>query len=482
MSVRRLAEDSVQPKSFAFNRTFAAQAKVWVKKYPKGREQSAVIPLLMLAQEQEGWVTKSAIETIADMLGMPYIRALEVATFYTQFQLKPVGTRAHVQVCGTTPCMLRGSEALMDVCRAKIHPDPFHTNASGTLSWEEVECQGACVNAPMVMIFKDTFEDLTPERLAYIIDRFDAGRPGDITAGPQIDRIYSAPAGGPTTLKEDPTAKKAKPAPAKAASNAGAKSPAPTQAAKPKGGNEGALTTSRPVTPPEKQAEAKAAAGGKKASATKASATAAPATKATGAKAPATKASAATAKSVSAPVAKPATKAAAPAAKAEAKPAAKTPAKPAAAKAEAKPVTKTPAKPAAAKPQPVAAFAATAAAKPAAKAKAAAASPKAAPAAKAEATPSLADKNRPAAVKKPAKPDDLKMISGVGPKLEGVLNGLGIYTFAQVASWKKAERDWVDGYLKFKGRIERDDWVKQAKALAKGGRDEYVRVFGKEPR
>ena len=96
--------------------------------------------------------------------------------------------------------------------------------------------------------------------------------------------------------------------------------------------------------------------------------------------------------------------------------------------------------------------------------------------------PSLDDKNRPAAIAKPAAPDDLKMISGVGPKIEGILNELGIFTFAQVASWKKAEREWVDGYLRFKGRIDRDDWVRQAKALAKGGRDEYVRVFGKEPR
>ena len=110
------------------------------------------------------------------MLDMPYIRVLEVATFYTQFQLKPVGTRAHIQVCGTTPCMLRGSEALIDVCRSKIHHDQFHTNAEGTLSWEEVECLGACVNAPMVMIFKDTYEDLTPERLGEIIDAFDAGK------------------------------------------------------------------------------------------------------------------------------------------------------------------------------------------------------------------------------------------------------------------------------------------------------------------
>src|SRR3546814_19406836 len=102
------------------------------------------------------------------MLGIPYIRVLEVATFYTQFQLKPVGTRAHVQVCGTTPCMLRGSDELIRVCKSKIHAEPLQPNAEGTLSWEEVECQGACVNAPMVIIFKDAYEDLTPERLEEI--------------------------------------------------------------------------------------------------------------------------------------------------------------------------------------------------------------------------------------------------------------------------------------------------------------------------
>jgi NADH-quinone oxidoreductase subunit E len=203
MSVRRLAEPAVQPAAFAFNKANAEAAKQWLKKYPKGREQSAVIPLLMIAQEQEGWVTKPAIEHIADMLDMPYIRALEVATFYTQFQLKPVGTRAHVQVCGTTPCMLRGSEALMEVCRSKIHPEQFHTNAGGTLSWEEVECLGACVNAPMVMVFKDTFEDLTPERLGEIIDAFEAGKGASVTPGPQNGRVYSAPISGLTTLKDE---------------------------------------------------------------------------------------------------------------------------------------------------------------------------------------------------------------------------------------------------------------------------------------
>jgi NADH-quinone oxidoreductase subunit E len=319
MSVRRLAEEQHQPQAFAFNRSFAAQAKQWIAKYPAGRQQSAVIPLLMLAQEQEGWVTRAAIEEVAKMLSMPQIRVLEVATFYTQFQLQPVGTRAHVQVCGTTPCMLRGAEDLIRVCKQKIHEEPFHTNQEGTLSWEEVECQGACVNAPMVMIFKDAYEDLTPQRLAEIIDEFEAGNGNAVMAGPQVDRIYSAPAGGLTSLKNG------KPAKASDAKTAAAKS-APGKAAM------------------------------------------------------------------------------------------------------------------------------------------------------------LDDPNRPEGMKKPASMDDLKLISGVGPKIEKILHEIGIFTFAQVAAWKKPERDWVDTYLKFSGRIERDDWVKQAAALAKGGEAEYVRVFGKKPR
>jgi NADH-quinone oxidoreductase subunit E len=240
MSVRRLAE--VQPANFAFNRAFSAQAKRWIGKYPKGREASAVIPLLMLAQEQEGWVTKAAIEHVADMLAMPNIRVLEVATFYTQFQLKPVGTKAHVQVCGTTPCMLRGAEDLIRVCKEKIHRDPFHTNAAGTLSWEEVECQGACVNAPMVMIFKDTYEDLTPARLAEIIDAFEAGKGGTIKPGPQIDRIYSAPQGGPSTLLDKPAAREKKTAAKKVAEKSAAKA-----AAKP------AAKTSKPTARPKRK-------------------------------------------------------------------------------------------------------------------------------------------------------------------------------------------------------------------------------------
>ncbi len=374
MSVRRLAEDQFQPTGFAFNADNTAWAEKTIQKYPEGRQQSAVIPLLMRAQEQDGWVTRACIEKIADMLDMAYIRVLEVATFYTQFQLKPVGTKAHIQVCGTTPCMLRGSEALMDVCRHKIHHDPLTPNESGTLSWEEVECQGACVNAPMVIIFKDAYEDLTPERLEEIIDTFEAGKGDTVKPGPQIDRHLSAPIGPLTTLTEETKPDRSnldKPAEAPAAAApAATPAPAPSEAAKPK------------TTAPESDAKLKTPVTDPKASEN------------------------------------------------NAKDAAK----------EGSGETKT--------------------------------SPK----------PSLEDKNRPAKIERPAKADDLKLISGVGPKIEATLNELGIFTYMQIAGWSAEERAWVDGYLNFKGRIDRDDWVRQAEALAKGGEAEYIKVFGKKPR
>ncbi|WP_455480062.1 NADH-quinone oxidoreductase subunit NuoE [Bartonella sp. B23] len=208
MSVRRLADDVYQPAEFSFTKENQIWVKSTIKKYPVGREQSAVIPLLMRAQEQDGWVTRAAIEHIAQILSMAYIRVLEVATFYTQFQLKPVGTKAHIQVCGTTPCMLRGSGELIKVCQKKIHREPFVTNQDGTLSWEEVECLGACVNAPMVLIFKDTYEDLTVERLEEIIDAFEAGKGSEIAVGPQSSRKSSEPIGGLTSLIDDEKEKK----------------------------------------------------------------------------------------------------------------------------------------------------------------------------------------------------------------------------------------------------------------------------------
>jgi NADH-quinone oxidoreductase subunit E len=200
MSVRRLASAELQPKEFSFTAENLAWAKQQIAKYPDGRQQSAVIPLLWRAQEQAGgWTSQKAIEYVADLLGMAYIRVLEVATFYTMFQLAPVGRKAHVQVCGTTPCMLRGSDELFKVCRRRIHHDPFHVSADGDFSWEEVECLGACVNAPMVLIGSDTYEDLTPETFEKVLDGIAAGKPPK--PGPQIDRQQSAPIGGATTLK-----------------------------------------------------------------------------------------------------------------------------------------------------------------------------------------------------------------------------------------------------------------------------------------
>jgi NADH-quinone oxidoreductase subunit E len=421
MSVRRLADVSEQPPSFAFSRVNREWAQQTIQKYPEGRQQSAVIPLMMRAQEQEGWLTKPAIEAIAEMLGMPFIRALEVATFYTQFQLKPVGRRAHVQVCGTTPCMLRGAEALMDVCRKRIHPEQFHTNERGMMSWEEVECLGACVNAPMVMIYKDTYEDLTPQRLEEIIDQFAIGKGPAVPVGPQNGRTVSAPQSGLTSLKDESTIRPTEGA-ARAdlgekvteAAHTGAEVP-PSKAAKPQTyapETNGTLKTPSP--------EKTSAAG----------------EKATSANSPAFDAAAAN--------------------KAE-------PAVEAVDKSRASPSAQSQqvglASPELLRGEPIGA-----ARKRITKEK-----------------PSLDDPNRPAGIEKPAAVDDLKMISGVGPKNEEILNSLGIYRFAQVAGWNEAQRAWVDSYLNFKGRIERDDWVKQADALARGGVEEYIRVFGKKP-
>ena len=199
MSVRRLAPKELQPASFAFSEETLAFAKQQIAKFPEGRQASACIAILWRVQEQhEGWVSEAAIRAVADLLDMPHIRVLEIATFYTMFQLWPVGKKAHVQVCGTTPCMLRGAGELIEVCKHRIHHDPFQLSDDGNFSWEEVECLGACVNAPMAMIWKDTYEDLTKDSLNKVLDGFASGNPPK--PGPQIDRQFSAPAGGLTSL------------------------------------------------------------------------------------------------------------------------------------------------------------------------------------------------------------------------------------------------------------------------------------------
>jgi NADH-quinone oxidoreductase subunit E len=199
MAVRRLAPPQQQPASFAFTPENLAWAKREITKYPEGRQQSAVIPILWRAQEQcGGWTPQKAIEAVADMLGMAPIRVLEVATFYTMFQLEPVGRKAHVQWCGTTPCLLRGGEDLKKVCQRRIHHDPGQLSVDGDFSWEEVECLGACVNAPMVQIGADTYEDLTRESFEKILDAIARGEKPE--PGPQNGRHFSAPLGGDTTL------------------------------------------------------------------------------------------------------------------------------------------------------------------------------------------------------------------------------------------------------------------------------------------
>jgi NADH-quinone oxidoreductase subunit E len=523
MSVRRLAEVSVQPPAFAFAPAFSAQADVWIAKFPEGRQQSAVIPLLMLAQEQEGWISKAAIEGIADMLRMPRIRALEVATFYTQFQLKPVGSRAHIQVCGTTPCMLRGSEALMDVCRSKIHHDQFHLNAAGTLSWEEVECLGACVNAPMVMIFKDAYEDLTPERLGEIIDAFEEGRGETVPTGPQNGRTVSIPTSGQTTLLDEQVfidaAKRRKETESAAAQDgAGNVDVPPSYAAKP--------STSAPETSPVMKSPAPAKEGGaaegvrgseapshdeKEADRPDPAKQGAEAERdrprrgaepaafvapeyASKPKAAESGQVTATARTSVSPMGSPSGPAGVPAGAADAPPTVAPP----------------PVAPAAGVDALGSAMGGSVSPKGAGASGAAATAvhsggsnvvdvsdsntPRpgddqlraqgsaAGQAAQGEIGVSLTDPDRPSGMPAPETPDDLKLISGIGPKIEKTLNELGIYTFGQIAGWSERERKWVDGYLRFHGRIERDNWRAQAEALATGGEEEYFRVFGRRPR
>jgi NADH-quinone oxidoreductase subunit E len=199
MSVRRLAPDHVQPASFAFTAANENWADQQIAKYPEGRQASAVIPLLWKAQEQhDGWLPRAAIEAVAHKLGMAPMRVLEVATFYTMFSLQPVGQH-FVQLCGTTPCALRGAEALKKVCEDVIGPQSTVT-ADGKLSWLEVECLGACCNAPMAQINFDYYEDLTPENFRKLLDDLRHGRP--TKPGPQIDRSCSEPVGGGETLKD----------------------------------------------------------------------------------------------------------------------------------------------------------------------------------------------------------------------------------------------------------------------------------------
>jgi NADH-quinone oxidoreductase subunit E len=198
MSLRRLAPE--QPKSFAFTPENQAWAQKQIKKYPEGRQASAIVPLLWRAQEQNGGhVTEPMMRVIGEMLGLSPIRVLEIATFYTMFNLKPVGEHL-LQVCTTTPCWLRGSDAVVAACKKHIHPHAETVSADGKLSWMEVECLGACVNAPVVQLRDDFYEDLDGPRAEQLINDLRTGRP--TKPGSAIGRQTSAPDGGPLTLTE----------------------------------------------------------------------------------------------------------------------------------------------------------------------------------------------------------------------------------------------------------------------------------------
>ena len=200
------AETRARWGAFAWTDANAEKAKEVFTRYPKGREHSAIMPLLDLAQRQvgaetntQGWLPIPVIEYVAAQCGMPYIRALEVVSFYTMYNMAPVG-RFHVQVCGTTPCMLRGSDDVLDACYKKGLKKGA-TTPDGLFTLTEVECLGACVNAPMVQINDDNYEDLTFETTTAILDALARGE--SPKPGPQVsDRFLSSPRGGPTVLKE----------------------------------------------------------------------------------------------------------------------------------------------------------------------------------------------------------------------------------------------------------------------------------------
>lgn len=375
--LRRLHAD--QPDSFAFTPANQAWAEAQITKYPEGRQASAIIPLLWRAQEQEGWLTRPAIEHVAEMLGLAYIRALEVATFYFMFQLQPVGSVAHIQVCGTTSCMICGAEDLVAVCKEKIAPKPHQVSEDGKFSWEEVECLGACANAPMAQIGKDYFEDLTAKSMGQIIDMLAKGEVP--TPGSQNGRYAAEPLKGLTSLTEFDSGKTQYNASVQLAADIG-------DTVKRIDGTEVPLLA--PWGNGQNAVDA----------------------------------------------------------------AANTPSEPS-----------TPAAPAAAKSKAVSKARPKTSAAP--KAKAPAATKAKAPVAK---------DGKPETLSGPRKgqsADDLKLLKGVGPGLEKTLNELGFYHFDQIAGWRKKEIEWVDSRLKFKGRIERDEWVKQAKVLAKGGTTEF---------
>lgn len=198
MSVSASSSPCQQPKSFVFNAENLALADKIIAKYPQGRQASAVIPLLDIAQRQhDNWLPRVAMDYVAQLLNMPPIKVYEVATFYTMFNLNPVGKNL-VQICRTTPCWLRGADGIVKTCRDKLGIGVGETTADGKFTLTEVECLGACVNAPMVQINDDFYEDLTPALTEKLLDDLAAGKKPSV--GSQTGRRGSCAQNGPTSL------------------------------------------------------------------------------------------------------------------------------------------------------------------------------------------------------------------------------------------------------------------------------------------
>lgn len=334
MSVRRVCAD--QPDSFEFSKENLAWANEQIQKYPEGKQASATLPLLWRAQEQhDGWLPEPAINYVADMLGMAPIRVMEVATFYTMYNLHPVG-KFFIQLCGTTPCLLRGSDALVDVLKKRVGKQSQVTQ-DGMFSWLEVECLGACANAPMVQINQDYFEDLTAEKFETLLDDLEAGR--DVTPGPQNGRSCSCPEGGATSLTDASLYNGKDDTPSSAVATMSAAALSNLNVGEASKVSKEDKTPAEEITPTEQPTTSDA---------------------------------------------------------------------------------------------------------------------------------DIREEFKPSGLStaRDGKADDLKKISGVGPKLEETLNSLGVFHFDQIAVWNGDNVAWVDDYLSFKGRIDREDWITQAKALA----------------
>lgn len=336
MGVRRFDLEA-GGNSFAFEEATEPKIAFWLAKYPEGRKRSAVIPLLWLAQKDNGgWLSEPAMRIVADRLEMPYVRVYEVATFYTMFRLQPVG-KNHVQLCGTTPCMLRGANDLKKVAERLIGPK-MHVTDDRRLSWEEVECLGACVNAPMVQINDYYYEDLTSESFAEILGKLRNG--AAVEPGTFVDRLNSAPEGGLTSLLEETLYDGSLARPL-----VGGLPNIPERAAGLSPVSSGMPDQPEPTNKKRSGEQDKV---------------------------------------------------------------------------------------------------------------------------------NLINGNRPLAVNVSAREaDDLKRIKGIGPKNEDALNALGVFKFSQIAGWTPENVDWVETSLSFPGRIEREEWIDQAKVLARGEETEF---------